>query len=138
MMLNELPPISAQTFTLFRDIAKIHNVHLPMLLSICYTESKLDMTAHNPRDGGSASYGVCQVKLATARSMGFYGTPEQLSLPQVNVFYAAAYVAYLDTRYHMNKHKVASAYNAGQYTVQNKAYVSKVMYRMKEGFRWGN
>lgn len=105
----------------------------PTLLSaICYVESKHDAGAYVAMDGNSPSYGICQIKLATARFMGFKGTAEQLMEPATNIYYAARYMAYQKRRYNDRK-KALSAYNAGRAIESNKAtYVRKVMRRYQD------
>lgn len=76
-------------------------------------------------DGGSPSYGACQVKLATARHMGFKGTPSQLMEPRTNAAIAAKYLNYQIKRYG-SADKAVSAYNAGRYIRANAGYVRKV------------
>lgn len=73
------------------------------------------MRAVNVNDGNSHSYGICQVKLETARQMGYKGTVAGLMAPRTNVYYAAAY---LSSRLKVNRGDVVcgvSAYNAGTY-----------------------
>jgi soluble lytic murein transglycosylase-like protein len=95
----------------------------PQLIEgICYAESKHDVNAYVARDGGSASYGMCQIKLRTARGLGFTGTAGQLREPSTNIFYATKYYRYLRGRYNSN---AISSYNCG-HPCRNKRYVNKV------------
>lgn len=101
----------------------------PTLLSaLCYVESKHDAGAYVAMDGSSPSYGICQIKLGTAKHMGFRGTAEQLMEPSVNIFYAAKYLQWQKARY-KDRRKAISAYNAGRAITGNAAYVRKVMKR---------
>src|SRR4051794_24242990 len=83
-----------------------------LLLSVCFTESNL----HNvvvPHDGHSASWGMCQVKLATAREFekGIY--PSHLLRPETNARIAAKYLARQIKRYKGNVRCGVDAYNKG-------------------------
>lgn len=85
----------------------------PNLLSaLCYVESRHNVAAVHKDDGTSNSVGVCQVKLKTAKWMGFEGTEKQLMDPKVNTYYAAKYLAYQQKRYH-SVTKAVIAYNIG-------------------------
>ena len=96
---------ASQTFTL-----------PPALLdSLCFVESGHNQAAVHLDDGGSNSVGVCQVKLRTARWLGFKGTEQQLLKPKTNVYYAAKYLAYQLHRY-KNVEKAIVAYNKGNAT----------------------
>lgn len=99
----------------------------PKLLdAVCYVESKHSISAYVNHDGRSPSYGVCQIKLATARHMGFKGTPEQLMEPRRNIYYAAKYLNYQLLRYG-NVEQAVMAYNQGySKTVVSTSYTRKV------------
>lgn len=84
-------------------------------------------------DGGSPSYGLCQVKLATARHMGFKGKPSDLLKPDINADLAAKYLRYQLNRYG-SMEKALSAYNAGRYIKANAGYVAKVK-KVERGMR---
>lgn len=105
----------------------------PTLLSaICWVESHHNSLAVNADDGGSASHGICQVKLETAALLGFKGTEKQLSVPKTNILYAGKYLQWQLKRYHSNIPVAVAAYNAGSYHVNkegqimNRKYVAKV------------
>jgi len=110
-------------------MAATHTFNLPVGLidSLCYVESKHDITKIHKDDGTSDSLGVCQVKWTTAHDLGFNGTPEQLMNPQTNIYYAAKYLSHQIARYHGDITKGVIAYNrghAGRLTVTS--YSSKV------------
>lgn len=88
------------------------NLPTGLLESLCYVESKHNVTAVHEDDGGSNSIGVCQVKLVTARWLGFEGSEEDLMLPENNIFYAAAYLSYQHRRY-ADITRAVVAYNRG-------------------------
>lgn len=62
------------------------------------------------------------VKEATAKMLGFKGSVSELRKPEVNSKYAAAYLAYQQSRYGEDDWtKLASSYNAGSYVESKKA-----------------
>lgn len=110
-------------------IAKTLNICATLLHSICYTESH-GRNVVNHFDGGTPSYGVCQVKLATARLFNKDVTAKDLMNPNLNIWYAALYL-----KKHQEKHAdmacVIASYNAGQCfkkngVITNATYVEKV------------
>jgi soluble lytic murein transglycosylase-like protein len=99
-----------------------------MLESLCFIESGHKVTAIHKDDGGEDSIGICQVKLSTAKFLGFKGTKKQLLNPQVNMHYAAAYLAYQRARYKGSITKAIIAYNIGNANnLTSTAYSSKVL-----------
>lgn len=99
--------------------AKAAKVSGALLLAICTHESGLNNVAV-PHDGGSTSYGICQVKYDTAKQMGFFGKEKDLMIPKVNAKWAAAYLKYQESRYDGNWCKITAAYNAGSYNESKK------------------
>ncbi len=103
-----------------------------LLSALCWVESNHKVTAINAQDGGSASYGVCQIKLDTARMLGYKGTVKTLKEPAVNVYWAGRYLKYQLDRYSGDPRKAVAAYNAGTHRVnkkgliKNRKYVEKV------------
>lgn len=107
-----------------------------LLISVCKVESRCTATAINKNDGTKKakamgikehSHGLFQIKLATAKMLGFEGTAAQLMNPEVNAHYAAKYLRHLMNRYHNDVPKAISAYNAGKASTHNKHYVHKVI-----------
>lgn len=96
-------------------------------------ESHYDVKAINVDDGNSSSVGVCQVKLSTAKYLGFSGTEVQLQDPSINVMYAGLYLHRQLRRYRGDVRKAIASYNAGTYKeseigeCRNQRYVNKVM-----------
>lgn len=84
-----------------------------LLESICYIESHHNPAAIHHDDGNGDSLGICQIKLNTSRMMGFKGTVKQLMIPEVNIYYAAAYLKHQIDRYHGDVKKSLVAYNMG-------------------------
>lgn len=97
-----------------------------LLYSVCLVESSGNIHAYVAQDGISPSYGLCQIKLNTARLVGFTGNARQLMRPGVNAHYAAKYLVKNLKRY-KNIKKAISAYNAGRAVDFNAEYVEKVM-----------
>lgn len=83
-----------------------------LLNSICYVESEHNIHAVHKNDGVGDSLGACQIKLKTARFMGFKGTANDLMNPRNNVFYAAKYLKYQLKRY-KSVDLAVIAYNRG-------------------------
>jgi hypothetical protein len=103
-----------------------------LLSAICFVESGHKPNAINFYDGGSASYGKCQIKLSTARLMGFRGGVTELWLnPAVNSKYAERYLRYQLRRYRWDLSKAISAYSCGT-ACNNQKYVDKVFRAMGE------
>ena len=70
-------------------------------------------------DGGSPSYGVCQLKQTTAEQMGYKGRPKDLMNPKINAYWAAKYLRYQLKRYGGDFCKASAAYNSGTYMESN-------------------
>lgn len=113
------------------EAARVYSVSPTILYAICLHESLGNPRALVATDGGSASYGLCQVKLKTARWLGFNVTPLDLYDPELNAHVAASYLSKQLARY-SNYNKAISAYNAGHYTHINKKYLHKVLSISKE------
>ncbi len=90
-------------------------LHLPpnLLKALCYVETKHTITAIHIRDGNSDSLGICQIKLETAKSLGYKGTATQLMEPKTNIYYAGLYLKHQLERYKGNTTKAVIAYNQG-------------------------
>jgi soluble lytic murein transglycosylase-like protein len=110
-----------------------------IMSAICNVESGGDSSAINVRDGGSPSYGYCQIKLETARQFGFKGYASELWLKrEVNYEFARRYFLYQYERYGKNADLAIAAYNSGSVRInpetgrlRNAAYVSKVKSAMR-------
>ena len=103
-----------------------------ILLAICTHESKLTNVTV-PNDKGTPTYGICQVKYATAQMLGYQGEAEGLLNPKENAKWAANYLRYQQVRYG-DWCRAVAAYNAGRYNEskvmpgypRNIKYVNKV------------
>lgn len=118
----------------FLSATQTFNLPPGMLAAVCYVESSHVIQARNVDDGGSDSFGICQLKLSTAQGMGYTSeTPGTLQTSaKINTFYAAKYLRYQLDRYKGNTWRAIAAYNSGTFKVNkqgqtvNKAYVDKV------------
>jgi hypothetical protein len=97
----------------------------PLLYSICHTETRIRNVV-NKYDGGSPSYGYCQVKLRTARQFFPKWAAKDLMSPYKNFLVAASYLKYQEERFKTTL-KAISSYNAGRPITGNKKYVGKVL-----------
>lgn len=118
-------------------LAVSQNLSLPpgLLEAICWVESNHKINAIHHDDGGSNSVGVCQVKLTTAKLMGYTGEEETLrNNAAINVFYSGKYLKHQLERYDADPAKAVSAYNAGRACLPaNQAYVHKVFHTWGKG-----
>ena len=100
--------------------------------AICSTESDFRNVV-NHDDGGSASYGICQIKAKTASWMTKkYGQnyTSDLMNRKENFNVALMYYVYQLRRYNGDERCAISAYNAGRCIKSNQnTYVSKVLRR---------
>lgn len=139
------------------NAANKFKLDLSLLYAICRVESNCRPKAVNHDDGTKSekqagitkkSYGLFQVQLATAKSLGFQTKEtimveikrkgrsrrvlkvidrrDDLLKPDVNVWYAAKLIRRLYDKYG-DTVKVISAYNAGRPVSYNKEYVNKVL-----------
>lgn len=99
--------------------AKKAGVSGALLLAICTHESGL-RNVLVPHDGGSPSYGICQVKYDTAKMIGFSGKEKDLMDPAINAKWAAEYLKFQKERYDGDWMKSTAAYNSGTYNESRK------------------
>lgn len=99
-----------------------------LLESVCFIESGHDARAIHHHDGNGTSYGICQVKYRTAQHLGFKGKPQELMNPEVNIEYAARYLAKQLKRYNGNYVRALVSYNRGHSEGDSgSSYSSKVL-----------
>lgn len=120
----------------FAMTSNVYSLPPGLLSAICLVESGHSVEAIARNDGGSDSLGACQVKLGTAKMLGFKGTEKQLMAPNTNVKYAGKYLAYQLNRYNKDLPCAIAAYNTGtclkhNLQIVNKPYVNKVMVAWK-------
>lgn len=99
--------------TIFSAMTLEYGLPPKLLDSLCFIESGYNLEAVNRNDGHGDSLGVCQVKLKTAKWMGFRGTEKELMNPVTNAKYSAVYLKYQLKRYGGNVPKALTAYNRG-------------------------
>lgn len=115
-------------------LAVTQTLSLPpnLLKSICFVESGHKTHVVHYNDGIGNSVGVCQIKYATAQTLGYKGTEAQLLSPKTNIFWAGMYLSKQLKRYQGDIPKAVAAYNAGTARIKpnglivNRKYVSKV------------
>jgi len=123
----------------FSIATQTFNLPPGLLSAICFSESRHEPRAINPNDGGSSSLGVCQIKLATARLVGYKGTERDLLYPGTNIYYAAKYLKKQLNRYNGDIPRAVSAYNAGRFNKaphggpRNSRYVNTVLSNWAKG-----
>lgn len=109
-----------------------------LLSALCFVESGHNPSAINLQDKGEPSMGECQVKLSTARWLGFKGEKKQLWLNRLtNRYYAARYLQKQLKRYHGDIPSAVAAYNAGTAKRRNgkfinQTYVDRVLKALEE------
>lgn len=115
---------------LFMTTSAQFNLPPNLLSSLCYVESTHNIKAIHKDDGSGNSVGVCQIKLKTAKWLGFKGTEKQLMEPATNIHYAAKYISYQHGRY-KSVTKAIIAYNMG-----NAKNLTKTKYSDKVINQW--
>lgn len=106
-----------------------------LVSSIIETESRFRKWKIRREWDGSTSVGLMQIKIETARQIGFHGNYRRLLLPWINVYYGVRYLRLKLLRYPFIWDAV-SAYNAGRslwsssrYRYRNGLYVRRVWKR---------
>ena len=123
--------------------AKLVGVSGTLLLAVCQHESGNFTQDYTAMDGGSPSFGSCQIKYGTAKFLGFKGKPKDLMGPKTNSKYSALYLKYQQDRYGSDWVKLAASYNAGMYRPSKKVlgcpmnlkYVKLVQKKLPEKFK---
>ena len=107
--------------------AYLTGVDKGLLTAICKVESGLNPDVVQLYDGRTHSYGLCQVKLGTARQMKYETDGEGLLNPYQNARVAAKYLKWQLKRYQGDTKKAVIAYNQGTYREgSNEQYYCKV------------
>lgn len=123
----------AKTLAAITKAATNTGIASDILMAVCWHESNFRTKGATHMDGGSISYGICQMKLATARFMDKkYGnvikaTPLNLEDNYFNAKYAAQYLRYNLEAYDGNLDLALDAYNKGNAVSATSAYVKRVM-----------
>lgn len=116
--------------------ASIAKVPEKLLMSICWHESNFRKTGVTHMDGGSLSYGICQIKMDTAKAMARlykYSRPSHSFLENTsgNALFAALYLKHQLYLYDNNWRLAADAYNKGNAVSANSRYVNHVIEGME-------
>ncbi len=121
----------------FSVATSVFSLPTGLIDAICLVESGHRNSALNPHDGGSPSLGVCQIKLATARQLGYKGTAYDLQHNEaINIHYAAKYLAAQLKRYSGDPRKAVAAYNAGTYRKGDTSFAKNPLYVQKVFKAW--
>jgi soluble lytic murein transglycosylase-like protein len=122
-------------------IAASQTVGLPpgLLSALCFVESSHRTNVVHHDDGNGDSLGICQIKLSTARQMGYTGTAKTLLTdPRINILYSSLYLASRIHRYRGDVLMGIAAYNAGSFKINrlgqpvNRRYIIKVLDAWRE------
>jgi len=105
--------------TIILAAAKVIGVPGSLLLAICTHESGL-RNIIAPQDHGSASYGICQVKVETAKMVEPNANVTYILHPENNAKIAAKYLKTQLDRYDGDWCKATAAYNSGTYNPSTK------------------
>jgi soluble lytic murein transglycosylase-like protein len=90
--------------------ATANNVPTELVHRVIMRESR-----YNPRAVSKGNYGMMQIKLATARGLGYTGTAQGLLDPETNLTYAVKYLAGAYRAANGNMHRAVSYYAGGYY-----------------------
>jgi soluble lytic murein transglycosylase-like protein len=137
-----------EIISILTTTAKMVGIPPGLLIAVCMTETNLQ-NVDVLNDGGTPSYGVCQVKLETARWMGKVHkkqyiqqfTKDDMRKIRNNAKVAALYLKYQLQRYQDDACKAVAAYNAGSFKESSKypgipfnwKYVKKVKDNAPQG-----
>jgi soluble lytic murein transglycosylase-like protein len=128
-----------------KSVAMKEGVPYEVLEAICWVESLHKPWAVNKKEPwGGPSYGLCQLRLSTARDLGYLGKERGLLHPGQNALYAARYLkACMGAFQRESNNNVLSiaCYNAGVRGVKrcltrkgrpcNRKYVQRVLERIR-------
>jgi soluble lytic murein transglycosylase-like protein len=89
-LLNSMSPARARDGldTLIADYARRNGLPVSLVQRVVERESR-----HNPNVVHAGCYGLMQIRYATARRMGYAGSPHGLLDPATNLTFAVAYLA---------------------------------------------
>ena len=93
---------------------------------------------YNPRAVSKGNYGIMQIRLGTARSMGYTGSAAGLLDPNTNMTYAVKYLAGAYRAAGGNESRAVSLYASGYYSHASRAtYASRVTRRQVAATSYG-
>lgn len=90
--------------------AQANGVPVDLVHRVIMRESR-----YNPRAVHRGNYGMMQIKLATARGLGYTGTAEGLLDPETNLTYAVKYLAGAYRLANGNHDRAVAYYASGYY-----------------------
>ncbi|MEM5807419.1 MAG: transglycosylase SLT domain-containing protein [Candidatus Aenigmatarchaeota archaeon] len=95
------------------NVSKKFNVPVPLIKAFIAIESGFNPNAYRYEEHRKdASYGLMQILYQTAKGFGFKGLPQDLYNPDVNIYWASQYIAYLYKRFG-NLPDTFASYNMG-------------------------
>lgn len=115
--------------SIIREYADAFTLDEDLIKAVIWQESSGFPNAKR-KENGFYSYGLCGLTLPAARDMGYLGIEEDLIEPDINIYYATAYLRYQIDRYGGDVSKGLVAYNAGHWT-GNYSYANQVWRKMK-------
>lgn len=135
---SDFTPNQLKVIKDLRWAATIVEVPSDILIAICFQESNLGAAPHMTHmDGMTLSYGICQMKLATARYMDEvfkhkkFATAKGLEDPKINSFYAAKFLRYQLRRHGWRLKLAVDAYNKHNALGENTKYVKDVWKKLE-------
>jgi soluble lytic murein transglycosylase-like protein len=93
--------------------AKTHGLPVELVRLVVRRESNF-----NPRAVYQGNYGLMQIRLGTARALGYRGTAEGLLDPDTNMTYGVSYLAGAYRAAHGDEARTILLYTRGYYGVQ--------------------
>lgn len=108
-----------------------------ILLALCWNESSFRTKGVTHVDGGTLSYGICQIKLDTAQYMDkvykhkIPVTAAKLEDPKFNAFYAAKFLKFQFNRYDGDWMLAVDAYNKFNAISTHTQYVKRFIGSLK-------
>lgn len=133
VILSIAQAVSEVNDELMPEFSKHNRIHglvpFRLMLAICTVESSLNPKAIHFHDGDGTSYGLCQIKEATARQIGFQSKTRVLMDMHVNAYYATKYFAHQMEKYSDDWMRAIAGYNRGSsgFHISNQEYVNRVL-----------
>lgn len=128
--------------TYFKEIyaaAKLAGVSGHLMIALCTHESGLKNVVVQD-DGDGPTYGICQVKLETARHMdevynlNTKATIKRIMNPFINAFYSAKYLKFQLEQNNGDVLAALDSYNKGHLVSRNSKYVRYIKKTFKKLF----
>src|SRR6478672_4045179 len=122
------PPAEAQSRAQYEALVASHamanNVPEALVHRVIVRESKY----HPALIGRGGTIGLMQIKLATARGLGYTGTAEGLRDPETNLTYGVKYLAGAYRAAHNDHNRAVHYYAAGYYYAAKRQRVERPRY----------